>query len=101
MYNIYYAFIRCTQCDLIFENELTFRNHVIDSGHETMLNGQVYDSNKRIKRSAAKAAQKIIDQINISLVNEEDEETQAQGQKSDVISIKKENLEDEWVNTFF
>ncbi|XP_053978850.1 zinc finger protein 91-like [Hylaeus volcanicus] len=54
---------KCTQCNKIFNNELTLRNHLIASDHKTIIQGQEYDPNKRIKRVAAKAAQKIIDQI--------------------------------------
>lgn len=54
---------KCTQCNKIFGNELTLRNHLIATNHKTFLHGQEYDPNKRIKRVAAKAAQKIIDKI--------------------------------------
>ncbi|XP_066582843.1 zinc finger protein 814-like [Prorops nasuta] len=54
---------KCTQCNKTFGNELTLRNHLIATNHKTFLHGQEYDPNKRIKRVAAKAAQKIIDKI--------------------------------------
>ncbi|XP_076639598.1 uncharacterized protein LOC143351675 isoform X1 [Colletes latitarsis] len=54
---------RCTQCDKTFGNELTLRNHLIATNHKTFVHGQEYDPNKRIKRVAARAAQKIIDKI--------------------------------------
>lgn len=54
---------KCTQCDKTFGNELTLRNHLIATDHKTYVHGQEYDPNKRIKRVAAKAAQKIIDKI--------------------------------------
>ncbi|XP_060818780.1 zinc finger protein 26-like [Bombus pascuorum] len=54
---------KCTQCNKTFGNELTLRNHLIATNHKTFLHGQEYDPNKRIKRVAARAAQKIIDKI--------------------------------------
>ncbi|XP_014472291.1 PREDICTED: zinc finger protein 91-like isoform X2 [Dinoponera quadriceps] len=54
---------KCTQCNKTFGNEFTLRNHLISTSHKTFLHGQEYDPNKRIKRVAAKAAQKIIDKI--------------------------------------
>ncbi|KAK2580433.1 hypothetical protein KPH14_006178 [Odynerus spinipes] len=54
---------KCTQCNKTFGNELTLRNHLIATNHKTFIHGQEYDPNKRIKRVAAKAAQKIIDKI--------------------------------------
>ncbi|XP_012284886.1 zinc finger protein 91 [Orussus abietinus] len=54
---------KCTQCNKTFGNELTLRNHLIATNHRTIIHGQEYDPNKRIKRVAAKAAQKIIDKI--------------------------------------
>ncbi|XP_035723992.1 zinc finger protein 845-like [Vespa mandarinia] len=54
---------KCTQCNKTFGNELTLRNHLIATNHKTFVHGQEYDPNKRIKRVAAKAAQKIIDKI--------------------------------------
>ncbi|XP_043516973.1 zinc finger protein 26-like [Frieseomelitta varia] len=54
---------KCTQCNKTFGNELTLRNHLIATNHKTFLYGQEYDPNKRIKRVAARAAQKIIDKI--------------------------------------
>ncbi|XP_003706907.3 uncharacterized protein LOC100875353 isoform X2 [Megachile rotundata] len=54
---------KCTQCNKTFGNELTLRNHLIATDHKTFVHGQEYDPNKRIKRVAARAAQKIIDQI--------------------------------------
>ena len=56
---------KCTQCNKTFGNELTLRNHLIATNHKTIIHGQEYDPNKRIKRVAAKAAQKIIDKIKI------------------------------------
>ncbi|XP_072766934.1 uncharacterized protein [Anoplolepis gracilipes] len=54
---------KCTQCNKTFGNELTLRNHLVATNHKTFIHGQEYDPNKRIKRVAAKAAQKIIDKI--------------------------------------
>ncbi|KZC05076.1 Zinc finger protein 91 [Dufourea novaeangliae] len=54
---------KCTECNKMFGNELTLRNHLIATNHKTYIHGQEYDPNKRIKRVAAKAAQKIIDKI--------------------------------------
>lgn len=54
---------KCTQCNKTFGNEFTLRNHLIATNHKTFIHGQEYDPNKRIKRVAAKAAQKIIDKI--------------------------------------
>ncbi|KAK0163344.1 hypothetical protein PV327_007036 [Microctonus hyperodae] len=54
---------KCTECNKTFGNELTLRNHLIATNHKTILQGEEYDPNKRIKRVAAKAAQKIIDKI--------------------------------------
>ncbi|EZA60673.1 hypothetical protein DMN91_007108 [Ooceraea biroi] len=54
---------KCTQCNKTFSNELTLRNHLIATSHKTFIQGQEYDPNKRIKRVAARAAQKIIDKI--------------------------------------
>jgi len=54
---------KCTQCNKIFGNELTLRNHLVVMNHKTFIHGQEYDPNKRIKRVAARAAQKIIDKI--------------------------------------
>ncbi|XP_012542969.2 zinc finger protein 26 isoform X2 [Monomorium pharaonis] len=54
---------KCTQCNKTFGNELTLRNHLIATNHKTFMHGQEYDPNKRIKRVAARAAQKIIDKI--------------------------------------
>lgn len=54
---------KCTECNKTFGNELTLRNHLIATNHRTMIQGHEYDPNKRIKRVAAKAAQKIIDKI--------------------------------------
>ncbi|OXU23554.1 hypothetical protein TSAR_013204 [Trichomalopsis sarcophagae] len=65
---------RCTQCNKSFGNELTLRNHLIATNHKTIMHGQEYDPNKRIKRVAAKAAQKIIDQIKTDLNSDEFEE---------------------------
>ncbi|KYM97645.1 Zinc finger protein 26 [Cyphomyrmex costatus] len=56
---------KCTQCNKSFGNELTLRNHLIATNHKTFIQGQEYDPNKRIKRMAATAAQKIIDKIKI------------------------------------
>ncbi|XP_029039600.2 zinc finger protein 26-like [Osmia bicornis bicornis] len=69
---------KCTQCNKTFGNELTLRNHLIATNHKTFLHGQEYDPNKRIKRVAARAAQKIIDKIKtedgLEDYDEEDEE---------------------------
>lgn len=54
---------KCTQCNKTFGNEFTLRNHLISSNHRTFMYGQEYDPNKRMKRVAAKVAQKIIDKI--------------------------------------
>ncbi|XP_008556329.1 zinc finger protein 160 isoform X1 [Microplitis demolitor] len=54
---------KCMQCNKIFANELTLRNHLIATNHKTTVHGEEYDPNKRIKRVAARAAQKIIDKI--------------------------------------
>lgn len=54
---------KCTQCNKTFGNELTLRNHLVATNHKTFIHGQEYDPNKRIKRVAARAAQKIIDKI--------------------------------------
>ncbi|KAH0548426.1 zinc finger protein 26-like isoform X2 [Cotesia glomerata] len=54
---------QCVQCNKIFVNELTLRNHLIATNHKTTVHGEEYDPNKRIKRVAARAAQKIIDKI--------------------------------------
>ncbi|XP_024889851.1 zinc finger protein 91-like [Temnothorax curvispinosus] len=54
---------KCTQCNKTFGNELTLRNHLVATNHKTFVHGQEYDPNKRIKRVAARAAQKIIDKI--------------------------------------
>ncbi|XP_078040166.1 uncharacterized protein LOC144471720 [Augochlora pura] len=54
---------KCTECNKMFGNELTLRNHLIATNHKTFVQGQEYDPNKRIKRVAARAAQKIIDKI--------------------------------------
>ncbi|KAG5310290.1 ZFP26 protein, partial [Acromyrmex insinuator] len=54
---------KCTQCNKTFGNELTMRNHLVATNHKTFIQGQEYDPNKRIKRVAARAAQKIIDKI--------------------------------------
>ncbi|XP_076685347.1 uncharacterized protein LOC143377672 [Andrena cerasifolii] len=54
---------KCTQCNKSFGNELTLRNHLIATNHKTFIHGQEYDPNKRMKRVAARAAQKIIDKI--------------------------------------
>ncbi|XP_011880586.1 PREDICTED: zinc finger protein 91-like [Vollenhovia emeryi] len=54
---------KCTQCNKTFSNELTLRNHLVATNHKTFVHGQEYDPNKRIKRVAARAAQKIIDKI--------------------------------------
>ncbi|XP_076282106.1 uncharacterized protein LOC143209818 isoform X2 [Lasioglossum baleicum] len=54
---------KCTECNKTFGNELTLRNHLIATNHKTFVRGQEYDPNKRIKRVAARAAQKIIDKI--------------------------------------
>ena len=64
---------KCTQCNKSFGNELTLRNHLIATNHKTILHGQEYDPNKRIKRVAAKAAQKIIDKIKIEDESDYDE----------------------------
>ncbi|XP_033220205.1 zinc finger protein 91-like isoform X2 [Belonocnema kinseyi] len=65
---------KCTQCNKTFGNELTLRNHLIATNHKTILHGQEYDPNKRIKRVAAKAAQKIIDKIKIEDESDYEEE---------------------------
>lgn len=54
---------KCTQCNKTFGNELTLRNHLIATNHKTIICGEEYDPNKRLKRVAAKEAQKIIDKI--------------------------------------
>ncbi|XP_015512877.2 zinc finger protein 808-like [Neodiprion lecontei] len=54
---------KCTQCNKTFGNELTLRNHLVATNHKTVIRGEEYDPNKRIKRIAAKEAQKIIDRI--------------------------------------
>ncbi|XP_032674617.1 zinc finger protein 91-like [Odontomachus brunneus] len=54
---------KCTQCNKTFGNEFTLRNHLISTNHKTFMYGQEYDPNKRMKRVAAKVAQKIIDKI--------------------------------------
>ncbi|XP_051163931.1 zinc finger protein Xfin-like isoform X2 [Leptopilina boulardi] len=75
---------KCTQCNKVFGNELTLRNHLIATNHKTILQGQEYDPNKRLKRHAAKAAQKIIDKIKIEDESDYDEE----GKKKDHDELK-------------
>ncbi|XP_043466732.1 zinc finger protein 91-like isoform X2 [Leptopilina heterotoma] len=65
---------KCTECTKVFGNELTLRNHLIATSHKTILQGEEYDPNKRLKRVAAKAAQKIIDKIKIEDESDFDEE---------------------------
>lgn len=74
---------RCTQCNKSFGNELTLRNHLIATNHKTIVHGQEYDPNKRIKRVAAKAAQRIIDQIKTDLNLDEDEDDEDQDNDGD------------------
>lgn len=64
---------KCTQCNKTFGNELTLRNHLIATNHKTIIRGEEYDPNKRLKRVAAKEAQKIIDKIKTE-DNADDEE---------------------------
>ncbi|XP_034947213.1 zinc finger protein 62 homolog [Chelonus insularis] len=64
---------KCTECSIIFANELTLRNHLIATNHKTTIKGEEYDPNKRIKRVAAKAAQKIIDKISTEVGLEDSE----------------------------
>lgn len=80
---------KCTQCSKVFGNELTLRNHLIATNHKTVISGQEYDPNKRIKRVAAKAAQKIIDRIKTENDSDEDEQDE---EKSEV---ENENDNDE------
>lgn len=66
---------KCTQCCKTFSNELMLRNHLILTNHKTMVLGQEYDPNKRIKRVAAKAAQKMLDRIKVEDDSEDEEDT--------------------------
>lgn len=52
---------------------------MIATNHRTVMHGQEYDPNKRIKRSAARAAQRIIDQIKSSDLAEMDEDEEVRG----------------------
>jgi transposase-like protein len=72
---------RCMQCNKIFGNELTLRSHVIATSHKTTLHGKEYDPNKRVKRVAARAAQRIIDQIKTDLSLDEFEENERERER--------------------
>ncbi|XP_043285163.1 zinc finger protein 91-like [Venturia canescens] len=78
---------KCTDCSKIFGNELTLRNHLFATNHKTILHGEPYDPNKRIKRVAAKAAQKIIDKIK----TEGDFEDSEEDEKSTNSEYQEEN----------
>ncbi|KAJ8683486.1 hypothetical protein QAD02_019278 [Eretmocerus hayati] len=61
----------CNECGETFEGELSLRDHLAATNHATVIIDQDCDQIKRVKREAAKVAEKMMDSIRTDITSDE------------------------------